>query len=76
VYYDPMLIPANKDYNPGFTGLPGLPVQFEVESGTVTLKYTLSAINYDAIPISTFDFPTSGYRIMTYEENQRLKKRD
>lgn len=74
VYYTPELIPANKEYDPTFSTLPGLAVQYEIESGKMKFKYTLSKINYDAVQVSLFDFPTAGYRVMTYEENQNLKK--
>jgi GLPGLI family protein len=74
VYYTPELIPANKEYDPTFSTLPGLAVQYEIESGKMKFKYTLSKINYDAVQVSIFDFPAVGYRVMTYEENQNLKK--
>lgn len=74
VYYTPELVPANKDYDPTFSSLPGLAIQYEIESGKMKFKYTLSKINYDPVQVSLFDFPVSGYRVMTYEENQNLKK--
>lgn len=74
VYYTPELVPANKAYDPTFSTLPGLAIQYEIESGKMKFQYTLSRINYDAVQVSLFDFPTSGYRVMTYEENQNLKK--
>ena len=74
VYYTTELIPANKEYDPTFSTLPGLPVAYEIESGKMKFRYTLSKINYDAVQVSLFDFPTVGYRVMTYEENQNLKK--
>jgi GLPGLI family protein len=74
VYFAPDLVPANKEYDPTFSNLPGLAIQYEIESGKMKFRYTLSKINYDAVPVSLFDFPTSGYRVMTYEENQNLKK--
>lgn len=74
VYYAPDLVPANKEYDPTFSTLPGLAIQYEIESGKMKFKYTLSKINYDAVQVSSFDFPVSGYRVMTYEENQNLKR--
>lgn len=74
VYFTPDLIPANKEYDATFTHLPGLPIQYEIESGKTKFRYTLSRISYEPVVVSQFDFPTSGYRVMTYEENQRLKK--
>jgi GLPGLI family protein len=74
VYFDPSLQISNKKYNNAFSRLPGLPVQYELQSGDLTFKYTLSRINYDVVPQSKFEIPRSGYRVMTYEENQQLKK--
>jgi GLPGLI family protein len=74
VYYAPDLVPANKEYDATFSNLPGLAIEYEIESGKMKFKYTLSKINYDPVQLSLFDFPTSGYRVMTYEENQNLKK--
>ena len=74
VYYTPDIVPANKDYDATFSNLPGLAIQYEIESGKMKFRYTLSKISYDPVLVSKFDFPTSGYRVMTYEENQSLKK--
>ena len=74
VYYAPDLVPANKHFDETFTNLPGLAIQYEIESGKMIFRYTISKISYDPVLVSKFDFPTSGYRVMTYEENQNLKK--
>ena len=74
VYYTADIIPANKEYNNAFKNLPGIPVQYEQESGKLRFKYTLTGIGYDNIPDNKFDIPKSGFRVMTYEENQQLKK--
>lgn len=74
VYYTPDIVTANKEYDATFANLPGLPIQYEIESGKMKFKYTISKIAYDPVLVSQFDFPTVGYRIMTYEENQKLKK--
>ena len=74
VYYAPDIVTVNKEYDATFINLPGLPIQYEIESGKMKFKYTLSKITYDPVLVSQFDFPTAGYRVMTYEENQKLKK--
>lgn len=74
VYYTPDLVPVNKAYDATFSNLPGLAIQYEIESGKMKFKYTISKINYDPVQLSLFDFPSSGYRVMSYEENQKLKK--
>lgn len=74
VYYAPDLVPANKAYDATFVNLPGLAIEYEIESGNMKFKYSLAKINFDAVQVSLFDFPNSGYRVMTYDENQNLKK--
>ena len=74
VYFTPDIVIANKQYNNSFDQLPGLPVQYELQSGNLIFKYSLSKINYDAVAAAKFEAPKSGFRVMTYEENQQLKK--
>jgi hypothetical protein len=74
VYYDPTVTMSNTSYNNAFPQIVGLPVQFELSSGNLVFKYTLSTYTTDAIPVAKFDAPKSGFRVMTYEENQQLKK--
>ncbi len=74
VYFNPAISVANKKYNNAFAQLPGLPVQYELQSGNLNFRYTLSKLNYDAVSASNFEAPRTGYRVMTYEENQQLKK--
>ncbi len=74
VYFDPSITLSNKTYNNAYPQLQGLPVQYELQSGNLIFKYTLSKYESDAIPASKFEAPKIGFRIMTYEENQQLKK--
>ena len=74
VWYAPDLQVANKDYDLTFAMLPGLPLEYEIESGKLKFKYSISKISFDPVLVSKFDFPKSGYNVMTYEENQRMKK--
>lgn len=74
VYYTPDLVVNNKEYNPTFTNLPGLAMEYEIESGSMKFRFTVSKISFEAVQVSKFDFPKSGYRVMTYDENQLLKK--
>lgn len=74
VYYSPDLQVTNKEYNTTFRNLPGLALQYEYESGAMKYKCTVSKISFEPVPASKFDFPKSGYRVMTYEENQQMRK--
>jgi GLPGLI family protein len=74
VYYCPDIIVANKEFNATFKKLPGLAMQYEYEAGKLKFNYTVSKINTEPVVASKFDIPKSGYRVMTYEENQKLKR--
>ncbi|MEP6712588.1 MAG: hypothetical protein ABJA37_09245 [Ferruginibacter sp.] len=74
IYFAPDIIISNKKYNNSFEQLPGLPVQYELKSGNLIFKYVLSNISFEPVASAKFDAPKAGFRIMTYEENQQLKK--
>ena len=74
VYYDPAIVVVNKSYNNAFSQLVGLPIQYQLSSGNLIFKYTLKKLSTDMLTMTKFDAPKSGFRIMTYEENQQLKK--
>lgn len=71
VYYTADLDMADKNYDSQFKNLPGLALQYEWQSGKMRFKYTLSKINFDAVPSSKFDIPKAGYRLMTYGETKK-----
>ncbi|MEO8721596.1 MAG: hypothetical protein ABI297_00485 [Ginsengibacter sp.] len=68
VYYTPEVTIVNKSYDAQFKTLPGLPVQYEMQFDKMKFKYTLASISYNSVPASRFEIPTSGYRVLTYEE--------
>jgi hypothetical protein len=74
VYYDPSLEITNHSYNNAFPQIQGLPVRFELRSGNLVFKYTLVKYSQESIAANKFDVPKTGFRVMTYEENQQLKK--
>lgn len=71
VYYTSDIIPENKDYDYQFRSLNGLPLEYELVQGKLTIKYTVSSINLNPVPASKFDLPKTGYREMTYEESKK-----
>ncbi len=73
VYYTTDIVPDNKDYNPAFKNLDGLPLEYELTNGNFKIVYTVSKINLNPVPASKFDTPKSGYREMTYEESKKAK---
>ena len=76
VYYTPDLVLLNKDFNNAFKNLSGFPMEYEFDTGKMSFKYTLAQIDFSPVPAAKFDFPKSGYRVMTYDENKRGKKGD
>lgn len=70
VYYTTEINVANKSYDAQFKTLQGLPVQYEMQSGKMMLKFTLASISTNSVPTSMFEIPKSGYRVMTYEETK------
>lgn len=70
VYYTTEVNITNKSYDAQFKTLPGLAIQYEMESGKMKFKFVLSTISYDAAPLSKFEIPKSGYRVLTYEETK------
>ena len=73
VFYTRDLIPENKDYDPAFKSLEGLPLEYELTNGDVKIKYRISKINLNPVPASKFDVPKTGYREMNYEESKKMR---
>lgn len=59
----------NNDYDGLFRTMPGLPMEYESMAGGLRIRYTLSRISFDPVPVQKFEFPRSGYRELTYEES-------
>jgi GLPGLI family protein len=76
VYYTNDIAFQNKDYGPQFNGLPGFPLEYEAELGTMKVTYKADKISFEPITASLFDLPKSGYREMTYEEVKRLRTKN
>jgi hypothetical protein len=72
VYYTRELVPENKQYDPIFKTLDGLPLEYELTNGNVTIMYRFSKMSLNPVPASKFDIPSSGYREMNYEESKKM----
>lgn len=72
VYYTKELVPDNKQYDPLFKTLEGLPLEYELTNGNVKISYRFSKMSLNPVPASKFDIPSSGYREMNYEESKKL----
>jgi GLPGLI family protein len=70
VYFTKELTSDNNDFEYAYKTLPGIAMEYETAIGNLKVKYTVSAINFNIVPSSTFDLPKSGYRVLTYEESK------
>ncbi len=71
VYYTRDIVPENRQYDPAFRTLDGLPLEYELTNGNVKIEYGVSRINLNPVPASKFDLPNTGYREMNYEESKK-----
>jgi len=74
VYYTKDFDVNNKEYNVLVKNLDGLPMQYELDTKKMKFIYTITKIDLNSLPVARFEFPKTGYRVMTYEENQAGKK--
>ena len=72
VFYTKDIIPDNREYDPPFRSLEGLPLEYELTNGDLRIKYRVSRISLNPVPASRFDLPRSGYREMNYEESKKM----
>jgi hypothetical protein len=72
VFYTRELVPDNKQYDPLFKTLDGLPLEYDLTNGNVKISYRFSKMSLNPVPASKFDIPGSGYREMNYEESKKM----
>ena len=72
VYYTRDIVPENQEYDAQFRNLTGLPLEYELNQGKLSIRYTVSKVNMNPVPASKFDIPKSGYRELTYEESRKM----
>jgi GLPGLI family protein len=72
VYYTRDIIPENRGYEPPFRTLDGLPLEYELTNGNLRIRYKITRINLNPVPVSKFDIPAAGYREMNYEDSKKV----
>lgn len=70
VWYTPDLVPENMDFQYANRTLPGLAMEYESSVGSLKVTYTVSKIDFGTVDPKKFELPTSGYRVMTYQESK------
>lgn len=73
VWYTPDLVVENKDMQFETAALPGLALEYEVNTNGEKVTYTVSNISFSPVPSSRFDLPKSGFRVLTFAESQKLR---
>lgn len=75
VYYAPDLVPENRQYNRRFVNLKGIPLQFEIITKTgAKMSVVATQVDLYSVPASYFDVPTSGYKVISKEELQKMNQ--
>jgi hypothetical protein len=72
VYYTRDIIPENRQYEPPFRSLDGLPLEYELTNGNLKIRYRIARINLNPVPASKFDIPSAGYRELNYEDSKKM----
>ena len=70
VWYTPDLVPEYRSFQYEMRSLPGLALEYEVDTNGQKVTYTVSKISFSPVPASKFDLPKSGFRIVTYAESK------
>ncbi|HSR37349.1 MAG TPA: hypothetical protein VLL95_00440 [Phnomibacter sp.] len=68
VYFAPDLGLMAKGYDLAFANLPGLPLEYELKSGGVVLRYEATEVKQTMVNSSSFDMPKSGYKVLEYKQ--------
>lgn len=71
VYYTRQLVPENSFYEPQFSELPGMAMEYESTQGDLKIRYSASKVSLDPVPMQKFEIPKSGYRELSYEESKK-----
>jgi len=73
VFYAKELVTDNVGIGFQFGKLPGLALEFTSISGNRAVKYSATSISFEPVPVQNFDLPSSGYRVMSFEESKKKK---
>jgi hypothetical protein len=74
IFFTREISTENPEVDSQFGSLPGMALQFSYTKGNMMVVYTATAINFDPVPIQKFDIPSSGYRVLSYEESKKGRK--
>lgn len=72
IWYTKSIMPAYREFQQMGKTLPGLMMEYETQLGSVKVRYRISQLLVNPVPQALFDIPTSGYRVLSYEESKKL----
>lgn len=64
LYYAGNIIPSVKEFQYQFKDIPGFVLEYESKEKDKKITYTASKINMSPVPVSKFEIPATGYRIL------------
>jgi len=73
VFFTEEIIPENTGMELQFSQLPGIVLEYISTKKNLQITYTAKSINFEPIPVQKFDQPKSGFRILEFEESNKLK---
>lgn len=68
VYFTKEILVANTDFQHINKNLPGFAMEYEASTGKNTLTFTVSNIDFGTVPMSKFDIPSTGYRVLPFQD--------
>jgi hypothetical protein len=72
IWYTRSIMPAYREFQQMGKTLPGLMMEYETMLGSLKVRYRINQLLTNPVPQAKFDIPTSGYRVLTYEESKSL----
>jgi GLPGLI family protein len=74
VFFTKDLLADNREFEYACKSLPGLAMEYETTVGHLKVKYTVSKVSFSFVPLSKFELPKSGFRMMSFEESKNLNR--
>ncbi len=71
VFFSRSIVTDNAEMLTQFGKLPGLILGFRSSVDGSTISYMAKSLSFDPVQIQKFDVPTTGYRVIGYEESKR-----
>jgi GLPGLI family protein len=74
VYLTKQILPLVQGYEPMFAGLDGLPIQYEMVSQGLLVKFSLISLQTIPVGAARFEIPESGYKLLEIQKLDSVQK--